>query len=484
VAALRDVTLRLGDGSRLVLPATLSSATTYTIAEQERWFEKDLDIVLAWLKPGMTAIDIGANLGAYTIPMARRVGERGVVHAYEPGSEARAFLAKSGAANPGIRLELRSEALSDRPRQGRLLFGASSELNRLQEASRDSDPGESVPITSLDHEDEVRGWSSPDFVKLDAEGEENNILAGGRSFFTRHSPLVMMEVRQGASVNYELIEAFRALGYGVFRALPTIPLLLPFAAGDEIDGYELNLFAAKPERAAALAREGLLIETLPAFAPSDRARPHAVDALRSQPFAASFARLLSVPIEPAYRDALASYAPWRNTELALPVRCAALMHACATLLRLCEHSPNLARLSTLARIGWEAGRRSVTVVALQAFGATLQRGAAVSEPFWPANPRFDAIAPGPQPQDWFIAAAFELYERSKNLSSFYGASGVDLDWLCQLPYATAELERRRVLQAWRAGRPIAIPERLRTPAPDNVNAELWRSGAIANNLCP
>jgi FkbM family methyltransferase len=87
-------------------------------------------------------------------------------------------------------------ALSDREREGLLVFGASSELNALG----DSGPGEPVRITSLDNESAARGWPSPDFVKIDAEGEEERILAGGRNFFVRYSPLIMFEIRAGDKV--------------------------------------------------------------------------------------------------------------------------------------------------------------------------------------------------------------------------------------------------------------------------------------------
>ena len=59
-------------------------------------------------------------------------------------------------------------------------------------------------ITSLDNEDVARGWPSPDFVKIDAEGEEEHILAGGRNFFARRSPLIMFEIKAGDKVNEHL----------------------------------------------------------------------------------------------------------------------------------------------------------------------------------------------------------------------------------------------------------------------------------------
>ena len=52
---MTEITLRLAEGSLLVLPASLNAITTYVVLEQEAWFEKETGFLRAWLKPGMTA---------------------------------------------------------------------------------------------------------------------------------------------------------------------------------------------------------------------------------------------------------------------------------------------------------------------------------------------------------------------------------------------------------------------------------------------
>jgi FkbM family methyltransferase len=167
--------LKLRDGINIVVPASLSAITTYVLLEQEEWFEKEIKFVRRFLKPGMVAIDVGANLGVYSLPLANMVGEGGRVFSYEPGSEARTLLEESRRINGLENLEIIGSAVSRGRGDGYLAFAGSSELRALGPAGS----GECVHVTCLDAE---RHWSSVDFVKIDAEGEEERIIIGGEVF--------------------------------------------------------------------------------------------------------------------------------------------------------------------------------------------------------------------------------------------------------------------------------------------------------------
>jgi FkbM family methyltransferase len=473
-----DLCLRLADGTSIVVPASLNTITTYVLLEQEAWFEKEASFVPLLLKPGMTVIDIGANVGVYSLALARRVVPEGKVYAYEPGGEARRLLNKGRAANGLNNLHVLETALSDRPRQAHLAAGVSSELHSLNEDGA----GEAVSVTSLDAEDAMRDWGAPDFVKIDAEGEERRIVEGGRLFFSRHSPLVMFEVKAGAVVDKAIPAAFRALGYGIFRLLRGAPILVPVGSDDVIETFELNLFAAKPDRAAILARDGWLAEEISAWAPNDSQRAHALDLLGAQSFWPALGRLPAPALSSPYRAALAGYALWRSTNAPASQRYAALKFSYAVLRDLCQTAPQAARLSSLARVAWELGARSASLGVLQTILDTGREKTELGEPFWPVNPRFDAIAPGTQVGQWFLVAVLEQLERATAYSSAFAGDVVNLDWLRQQPFVATEIERRHALKQMRTGKRIAVPEKLRRPAPDHLNAELWRSGLIPNTL--
>src|SRR5262249_61753204 len=119
-----------------------------------------------------------------------------------------------------------------------------------------------------------------------------------------------------------------------------------------------------------------------------------------------------------------------------------------------------ARLSTFARIAWEAGERVACVQALRALIGTLQSGSIqIREPFWPACPRFDTIAANGRAGEWFLTSVVEQHERAVAFSSMFGGGSPGLEWLCQQPLAAAEMLRRRGLlpAAARPSRGLAAP---------------------------
>src|SRR5258708_37633018 len=93
------IVLTLVDGVRIVVPDALDLITPYVLREQQDFFEDELPFVRQLLQPGQNVIDIGANYGVYTLPMAQKVGARGHVWAFEPASSTAQYLARGIAGN-------------------------------------------------------------------------------------------------------------------------------------------------------------------------------------------------------------------------------------------------------------------------------------------------------------------------------------------------------------------------------------------------
>ncbi len=252
-------TLIMVDGVRIVVPDSLDLITSYVLLEQQDWFEDEIKFVRRLLKPGQKVIDIGANYGVYALSMARTVGPTGCVWAFEPASSTATLLAEGIAVNGFAQVVLEQSALSSTCGTAQLSLNENSELNALVPGKPSSSASETVPLVTLDECMERYGWRDIDFMKIDAEGEEANILKGGKRFFAELSPLVQYEIKAGADLHMELVQDFAALGYDSYRLVPGLDLLVSFDAESTPDGYLLNLFCCKQDCVERLATHGFLL---------------------------------------------------------------------------------------------------------------------------------------------------------------------------------------------------------------------------------
>jgi FkbM family methyltransferase len=252
--------LTMVDGVRVVVPDSLDLITPYVLREQQDWFEDEIKFLRRLLEPGDKVIDIGANYGVYTLSMARTVGPEGHVWAFEPASGTANLLAEGIAANGFAHVNLERSALSCNRGTAQLSLNQNSELNALLHGETPAEASETVALVTLDDCMQRYGWRDIELVKIDAEGEEANILKGGERFLGDLSPLVQYEVKVGEHVHLELVRAFARLGYDSYRLVPGLDLLVPFDIESPADAYQLNLFCCKPDRAARLAARGFLME--------------------------------------------------------------------------------------------------------------------------------------------------------------------------------------------------------------------------------
>src|SRR5262249_51968631 len=158
--------------------------------------------------------------------------------------------------------------------------------------------------------------------------------------------LVMFERSSAAGENEAAQSAFRARGYTLFKLIGPDACLIPAGPDTPFDGYDLNLFACKPDRAEGLSAAGLLATPAASFnAPAGAG----LDLWHRQDFAESFADVATA-VEPPYRRALDAYAVWRDLARPLSERCGALLAAAGTLREVTADTQNLPVLSTAARV--------------------------------------------------------------------------------------------------------------------------------------
>jgi protein O-GlcNAc transferase len=457
-------TVTLVDGVMVVVPDSLDLITPYVLLEQQDWFEDEIKFLRRLLQPGQKVIDIGANYGAYTLSMARTVGPTGCVWAFEQASSTANLLAEGIAANGFVQVVLERSALSSAPGTAQLSLDKNSELNALVHDASSTGATETVAVSTLDACMERHGWHDIGFIKIDAEGEEGNILKGGRRFFAEQSPLVQYEIKARAGLHMELVQDFAALGYDSYRLVPGLGLLVSFDTESAPDAYLLNLFCCKRDQAERLAAKGFLVDSAACPpAPENRNAYDWRQTIAKMPYGARLAdrweQTIAAGKSAEVAEALSCFAISRDSSLSSTERFSALKASFNLLMSLCEREPSYLRLTSLARVARDYGAQSIAVIALRQLSDAILRHNRVhtSEPFLAPGERFDAIPPGAVIGNWVLAAVLEEFERLENYSSFYkGISARQrLENIRDLGFGSAEMARRLLLLQTRFGLPAS-----------------------------
>jgi FkbM family methyltransferase len=229
-----------------VEPSFRSLVTSVLIAEGD-WFEKEMEFWRNSIKPGMTVIDVGANVGVYTFSAAQRVGLEGRVLAVEPFSGCIRCLQETCRVNQLSSVKVCAGAASNRIGTAKLTLHAASELNEIVDSDtgepRDFGTFEEVKCFSLDSLIEQENITQVDFLKIDAEDHEIKVLEGSTQILSKFSPIILYENIAGSkSSNISVADFVKKRGYQLFRYQPYLQQLLPITSTEDLQG-RLNLIA-------------------------------------------------------------------------------------------------------------------------------------------------------------------------------------------------------------------------------------------------
>ena len=168
----------------------------------QRWIyfglydEREVALLESVLRPGGCFLDIGANVGFYTLHAAAAVGPAGQVHAFEPLPANMRSLRETVRENRLDQVRLVEAAVSDR--EGELAFTVPPEgesgWGRMAEAAG----AHTIRVRCVTVDGYLESLpdaaSRIDAVKLDIEGHEMAALRGMRRTVERHRPALLMEM--------------------------------------------------------------------------------------------------------------------------------------------------------------------------------------------------------------------------------------------------------------------------------------------------
>jgi FkbM family methyltransferase len=137
------------------------------------------------LREGMTAFDIGAHAGFYTLLMSRAVGDSGKVFAFEPWPANVTDCLAHVRMNRLCNIVIVPAAVGGIARLASFESGESSSTGRFAP----TDTAVRVTCVTLDDLLATDGFRVPDLIKVDVEGAESQVLEGAQTLMRQHAPV-------------------------------------------------------------------------------------------------------------------------------------------------------------------------------------------------------------------------------------------------------------------------------------------------------
>jgi FkbM family methyltransferase len=167
------------------------------------------------LREGDVVIDVGAHIGTFVLKAARAVGPSGLVVGVEPASRNFGLLSKNVAENSIGNVKLVNAGLGKEPGRAELNIYNRGGENSLFKREKPPSAVESIEIKTLDMLAKSLSLNRVDFLKIDVEGFELEVLMGGKEVLKAHHPSLAMETHAWGPTVGELTEFLAAFGYTV-----------------------------------------------------------------------------------------------------------------------------------------------------------------------------------------------------------------------------------------------------------------------------
>jgi FkbM family methyltransferase len=191
-----------------------------------QWTENEIDVIRRFLQPNHNVIDVGANIGSHTIPLAKTVSKGGQVSAFEVQPRIFQLLAANVTINGLTNVRLFAAGCSDQPGTMRfpsLDYDADnnygglkiSAIEALAAAASERQPlrgTQPVPLLRLDDAYDLDRLA---LIKIDVEGMELAVLRGAERIVRRLRPVLYVE-NEFADLSEALLRYLSDLDYDVY----------------------------------------------------------------------------------------------------------------------------------------------------------------------------------------------------------------------------------------------------------------------------
>lgn len=181
-----------------------------------------LDLFRSYLKEGMVVLDIGANIGLYTLIASKRVGETGKVISFEPEPENFSILSKNIKENEmWDNTTSVQKAAADKEGTFPLFLAESNKGNHSIYAHDDSIKTIPVETVSVDIWLSENGIEKVDIIKIDIQGAEPLAFSGMKNIL-KSNPILLVEyepilIRSAGYDPIGMLDLLKTSGYNLFN---------------------------------------------------------------------------------------------------------------------------------------------------------------------------------------------------------------------------------------------------------------------------
>jgi|ERR1043166_1210092 FkbM family methyltransferase len=237
-------------------------------------------LVSRMIRRGDVVLDIGANIGFYTLLFARLVGDSGRVYAFEPDPTNFALLEKNVRANGYKNVELVRKALADENGKTRLYLAKNNRgMHRLYQPRRG---GKSVEVDVVRLDDYFAAdHTRINFVKMDVEGAESAVLRGMSALLRKNRATMLLEfapyaIKECGAEPEALLQMVRGYGYEFFcyneavRRLDTVKVSELLKAYPPEEQKIINLLCVRQSAKAGTRQAGAASAVLARHVTPDR----------------------------------------------------------------------------------------------------------------------------------------------------------------------------------------------------------------------
>lgn len=174
-----------------------------------------LPIILPYVPTSGTVFDVGAFIGDHTLAYANKVGRIGEVHAFEPSAPAFECLLHNMKGLPQVIVNNAALGADDRHVTMSTLANGNEGMNYVGASNNEMHSIEQVSLDSYADQCEL---DHVDFIKIDVEGYELEVLKGAHRIIHKYKPYIVLEINHGAlerrGVEYhEVVQFLKERGY-------------------------------------------------------------------------------------------------------------------------------------------------------------------------------------------------------------------------------------------------------------------------------